>query len=131
MLKFTINGRPIDPTNLADAMMASTLEGVRAQLTEKIGGIRDPKTGEFPTVVVRGNDLANLKIQVEGSPELLALVKDRMGEEVADETTEISAATPRVFLSYTSDDVVVANRIAEALEAAGIEVWWDKWCISA
>jgi TIR domain len=131
MLKFTINGRPIDPNNLADAMMASMLEGVRAQLTEKIGGIRDPKTGEFPTVVVRGDDLANLKIQVEGSPELLALVKDRMGEDVVDETTEIPAATPRVFLSYTSDDVVVAKRIAEALEAAGIEVWWDKWCISA
>ncbi|MCS3453882.1 toll/interleukin-1 receptor domain-containing protein [Bradyrhizobium elkanii] len=131
MLKFTINGRPIDPNNLGDAMTASMLEGIRAELADKISGIRDPKTGEFPTVVVRGDDLANLKIQVEGSPELLALVKDRLGGDVMDDTTEVPAATPRVFLSYTSDDVVVAKRIAEAMEAAGIEVWWDKWCISA
>lgn len=131
MLKFTINGRPIDPNNLGDAMTASMLEGIRAELADKISGIRDPKTGEFPTVVVRGDDLANLKIQVEGLPELLALVKDRLGGDVMDETTEVPAATPRVFLSYTSDDVVVAKRIAEAMEAAGIEVWWDKWCISA
>ena len=34
-----------------------------------------------------------------------------------------------VFLSYTSDDTELARRIAEKLMAAGINTWWDKWCI--
>ena len=36
---------------------------------------------------------------------------------------------PKVFLSYTSDDIELARRIAESLMAAGIDTWWDKWCI--
>ena len=31
-----------------------------------------------------------------------------------------------VFLSYASEDAEAAQRIAEALLAAGIEVWFDK-----
>ena len=31
-----------------------------------------------------------------------------------------------VFLSYASEDAVAAERIATALRAAGIEVWFDK-----
>jgi TolB-like protein/Tfp pilus assembly protein PilF len=33
---------------------------------------------------------------------------------------------PALFLSYASGDGVAAERIAEALRAAGIEVWFDK-----
>ena len=31
-----------------------------------------------------------------------------------------------VFLSYASQDAEAAQRICEALRAAGIEVWFDK-----
>jgi len=31
-----------------------------------------------------------------------------------------------VFLSYASQDAVAAQRICEALRAAGIDVWFDK-----
>ena len=37
---------------------------------------------------------------------------------------------PRVFLSYTSDDIELARRIAESLHGNGIDTWWDKWRIS-
>ena len=37
-----------------------------------------------------------------------------------------SAATGAVFLSYASEDTAAAERIATALRAAGIEVWFDK-----
>jgi hypothetical protein len=37
-----------------------------------------------------------------------------------------SAPTGTVFLSYASEDVAAAERIAGALRAAGIEVWFDK-----
>ena len=31
-----------------------------------------------------------------------------------------------VFLSYASQDAEAARRIAEALRAAGVEVWFDQ-----
>ena len=37
--------------------------------------------------------------------------------------------TPKVFLSYTSDNLELTRRIAEAFRAADIDPWWDKWCI--
>ena len=38
----------------------------------------------------------------------------------------MSASTQAVFLSYASQDAEPARRIAEALRAAGIEVWFDQ-----
>jgi hypothetical protein len=130
MIKFTIGGKTVDPRNMADALMAAVLEGIRTQITEKIGSIRDSDTGEFPTVIVRGESIENLTLHVEGSPKLVALVKERLGmDEKEDGKTASPDASPRVFLSYTSDNLEFAQRIAEALQANGIETWWDRWCI--
>ena len=38
----------------------------------------------------------------------------------------MSSSTGAVFLSYASEDSEAAERIASALKAAGIEVWFDK-----
>ncbi len=38
----------------------------------------------------------------------------------------MSTASHAVFLSYASEDAPAAQRIADALRAAGIEVWFDK-----
>ena len=38
----------------------------------------------------------------------------------------MSGESKAVFLSYASEDAEAAGRIAEALRAAGIEVWFDK-----
>ncbi len=132
MIKFVINGIAVNPTRVEDVLMRTMLEGITSQIREKVGTIRDPATGEFPTIVVRGDSLDNLKMSVEGSPEILTLVQQRLGigndsEEWAMEETGV---TPRVFLSYTSDDIELARRIAESLQANGIDTWWDKWCIS-
>ena len=37
----------------------------------------------------------------------------------------------KVFLCYSHDDKSLAKRLAESLEEATIDVWWDDWCISA
>jgi hypothetical protein len=73
-------------------------------------------------------------MHVEGSPQLLELVRQRVGGDGDVETVtegESPEGAPRVFLSYTSDDAALAERIATALHANGIETWWDKWCIGA
>ena len=31
-----------------------------------------------------------------------------------------------VFISYASENLDTAQRVAEGLEAAGISVWWDR-----
>lgn len=132
MIKFTIGGKEVDANNITDSLMKAVLESISRQLREKIGSIRDPETGEFPTIVVRGDSLENLTVHAEGSPQLVALVKERLGipnEANGDRVAE-SEPPPKVFLSYTSDDQELAARIANALQQNGIETWWDKWCIS-
>src|SRR5579862_6956853 len=39
---------------------------------------------------------------------------------------KLRGSTPSVFISYASQDAEAAQRICEALRAAGIEVWFDK-----
>lgn len=134
MITFEIDGKRIKPGNIGDAIMQAVLQNLEAQIRERIGSIRDPETGEFPTIVMRGDSLENLEMHVEGSPDLIALVRRRMGGEEDEEApadNEMPESTPRVFLSYTSDDAALAERIAMALQANGIDTWWDKWCIAA
>jgi hypothetical protein len=38
----------------------------------------------------------------------------------------MSDSTKAVFLSYARDDAAAARRLAEALRAAGLEVWFDE-----
>ncbi|HXU34435.1 MAG TPA: toll/interleukin-1 receptor domain-containing protein [Thermoanaerobaculia bacterium] len=42
----------------------------------------------------------------------------------------MTATTPTVFLCHASEDMDLARRIAEALQSAGIETFFDKWSIS-
>src|SRR6516225_580188 len=44
----------------------------------------------------------------------------------ADSPNRVGAQTGAIFLSYASQDVGAAQRICEALRAAGVEVWFDQ-----
>lgn len=123
------------------------MEGVRTQLQERIGSIRDPRTGEFPSVSITPGADGKMNIQVEGSEELVALVQARLQADYGDEPSEATsldddstgekvplaglASEPKVFLSYTFADSALAEKIATALMAKGIDTWWAEWCINA
>lgn len=113
----------------------AALQGMENLVRERIGTIRHPETGEFPTVVILGDDLENLKASIEGSPELLAIVKKRMAEDDAYADIRSLVMTdnniPKVFLSYASEDKILAEKIAQQLQANGIDTWWDEWCINS
>ncbi len=47
-------------------------------------------------------------------------------ESAAAKTTPMAVSTRAVFLSYASEDAEPAQRIAQAVRAAGIEVWFDR-----
>lgn len=59
------------------------MTAIRAELQENIGSVRHPVTGEFPSVSITAGEDGNLNIQVEGSPELVALVQSRLNEDDA------------------------------------------------
>jgi len=110
------------------------MEAVAEHVKEQIGTIRHPETGEFPTIVIMGDSLENLSCKVEGSPELLALVKERLGDD--DEITMVERAPtksgpPKAFLSYGWEDHELAEKIATELQGSGVDTWWAEWCISA
>lgn len=134
MIRFEVNGKPFDPQSFEETIMKSVMEQAAEQMRERIGSIRHPVTGEFPTIVVSGASLDDMKLRIEGSPELLELVRERMALTDAEDDTEDSPSpesTPKVFLSYASEDKALAGQIAHALHANGIDTWWDKWCMHA
>ena len=135
MIKLEFNGKPFNPQNFTETLLKAAMESVAEQMHDKVSAIRHPVTGEFPTVVVSGTSLEDMSMRIEGSPELLLLVNERLGvthdTDSGAEPDSIVATTPKVFLSYACEDKEVASRIAHALQANGIDTWWDEWCMSA
>ena len=40
-------------------------------------------------------------------------------------------SAPKVFLSFAFEDQPLAKRIAQMLQANGIDTWWAEWCIGS
>ncbi len=136
-LSFEINGRQVTPANIGDALEAAILEQLERTIHSKLAGIRDPETGEFPTVAVRGGSLKNLSFVVNGSPAVVELVKQRLGQsfESADavgdstmtEETDAKRQAPVAFLCHASENKELAERIAKDFQRRGIDTFFDRW----
>ncbi|SCX26039.1 hypothetical protein DSM25558_3916 [Agrobacterium sp. DSM 25558] len=102
---------------------------VKDQLWERFSAIRHPVSGEFPTVLVLGDSLEDIRVNVEGSSELLEIVRENMSENEQGVTQFVSrvSGTPKAFLSYSFEDRELAERIATGLMAKGIDTWWAEW----
>lgn len=134
MITFNIDGQGVNPDKLSEALMQAATEKVKDRLHERIASIRHPKTGEFPSVRVTGGTLETISVLVEGSAELLALVRERMASEGIFRMTFNETATklaPKAFLSFAWENHALAERIATSLQQNGIETWWAEWEIRA
>lgn len=144
MVTLEFNGRPFDPKTFHDQIMAGVLEQLVSHIRGQVAGIRDPDTGEFPTVLIRAMSLSDMTLQVEGSDYLIARVRDVLGLEGDEPSPDASPDVepppdegregpipPKVFLSYASEDRELASQLAHALMSQGIDVWWDAWEIRA
>jgi hypothetical protein len=136
MIKMTLNGKPFNPKTQEEQLILVAADALRT----KLGSIRHPETGEFPTIAVTGKSIESLKIQLEGSPELVALAQQRLAGADEEPVTAAQVATggqqegpelPKVFLSFAFEDKALAERIAHALNDKGVDTWWADWCISA
>jgi len=136
LIKFEFDGKPFNPQNFTETLLKAAMESVAEEIHQKVCAIRHPDTGEFPTVIVSGTSLEDMSLRIEGSPELLELVNERLGvttdndHEIETEAAVIKSL-PKVFLSYAWEDKELASKIAHTLQAKGIDTWWDEWCMSA
>jgi len=137
-LSFEINGRPVNPSNLANAFEAAALSSIEEYVRAKLEGVRDPDTREFPVVAVRGHDLDNLAFEISGSPKLVALVKEKLGttneatatgesQTMAENKKAVAKNGPCAFVCHASEDKDLAKRIADDFQGNGIDTFFDKW----
>lgn len=134
MIKLLLNGRPFNPKTFEEQLIRAAMEAAAAELHEQVSSIRHPATGEFPTVVVEGSSLSDLSLRIEGSPELLQLVNERLGTTSFEESAvneSANKAPPKVFLSWGWEDRAMAESVAQRLMSKGIDTWWSEWCINA
>jgi len=130
MLKFTIDGKAVNTGDLKKELMRVMAAKLAQSFRDKFSAIRHPETGEFARVVVLGDTLEDMSVRVEGSPELIELVRARVSPEEAGMvtlTSDTSATPPRAFLSYGSEDRDLAKMVADGLQANGVETWWAEW----
>lgn len=131
MIEFKVAGRTVDAEGLQAAMESAVLQQVKDQIRERIGAIRNPVTGEFPTVIVDGTNLDALQIFIEGSEATLNFVRQSLPPEELNRVTYRPVGAPKAFLSYARENRELAERIARELQGKGIDTWWDEWEISA
>ncbi len=130
----TYNGKPFKAGDFEKDMKRKMKEIVAAEIRERVGSIRDPETGEFPIVVVRGPHLEDMRISVEASSQLIAIIRERLPLEdlgMIDFSEVERAPNCKAFISYASEDRELAEHVAKALQASGVETWWDRWEIGA
>ena len=133
-MKITFNGKPLKAGDIEKALMKGATKLVAQEMRERFSAIRHPATGEFPTVIVLGDSLNDMSLRVEGSPELLAIIRQQMSQQDlqgVDLQPIATGETPRAFLSYGGEDEALAKRIAHELMAKGIDVWFAPWSITA
>ncbi|MGV3707352.1 MAG: toll/interleukin-1 receptor domain-containing protein [Gemmatimonas sp.] len=136
-MHWTINGRRVSTANAGDAlknaMHATVVDKLRDHLHERFGRIRHPQTGETPTVVVEGDSLEAMRVNIEGSPELLALVAETLSPEERERYLPNlpTVTVPKVFLGFGTEDQPISDRIVHALHAAGVHVeFYAPWDLS-
>lgn len=78
-VSFEINGRKVCPNQVVSSLERAILESVKKEILQKVGQIRNPKTGERPRIRVNGRSLDKLSFKVSGSDDLIKRVKQKLG----------------------------------------------------
>lgn len=127
-IKFEIDGRQVRASDLRQSLEEMFFKAIADRIHAELANVRDPDTGEFPVVVIRGHELSNLSFEISGSESVVTLTKERLGINAnEDEDEEMEEPQPKVFLSHASEDRTLAKQVAEHLIANGIDTFFDQW----
>jgi hypothetical protein len=131
MIEFKVAGKSVDARGMAAALEAAALQSIKDQLRERLGAMRNPATGEFPTVIIDGTSVDSLQILIEASEGTMAFVRQSFSSEELSYVTFRERPPPKAFLSYAMENRRLAEAIAKELQANGIDTWWAEWEIGA
>jgi len=128
-IKFEIDGKQVRTNDFQQSLEDMFFKAVADQISSKLSSVRDPETGEFPVVVVRGHNLSNLSFEISGSDSVVNLAKERLGIDTNEDgaMSESQCRPIKAFLSHASEDRLFAKQIAEHLVANGIDTFFDQW----
>ncbi len=133
-MSMTFNGKPFNASSFQNELMSAAVDAVKEELFDRFASRRDPRSGEFPTVRVFGDEFEDIRLKIEGSQALIEHIKSGLSDEDREVTffmTVNRIGPPKAFLSYSFDDRDLAKSIANALMANGIDTWWAEWEIRA
>lgn len=78
-VSFEINGRKVNPKDIANVLESAVLEQFAASIKKSVGSMRCPDHDQAPTVLVQGKSLKDLSIKISGCCEdFVEVVKSRI-----------------------------------------------------
>lgn len=77
-VEFKLNGRKIHPSKVSNQLEKAMLKEIQKNVSQKLKGVRDTKTGVSPKLTFRGRSIGDLSVEISGSPELVKEVKRRL-----------------------------------------------------
>ncbi len=80
MITFEVKGRKVSQKQFFKSIEKNVHDAVKEHLVKEVSKVRDPETGEKPSVKVSGNSLDNLCVKVSGSESLIKQVKDKLSD---------------------------------------------------
>jgi hypothetical protein len=65
-IRFEINGKPVDPNRMGDAIEKAILGGVVENMKKKLQSVRCKTHGKAPKITVKGKTIDKLSFEVSG-----------------------------------------------------------------
>lgn len=78
-ISFEINGKKLNPNNIADALESAMIQEIGNSIKESVGSIRCSEHNQAPKILLKGKSRDNLSIEVSGCcDDLVKRVTDRL-----------------------------------------------------
>lgn len=78
MITFEVKGRKVSQKQFFKSIEKNVHDAVKDHLVQEVNKVRDPETGEKPSVKVSGNSLDDLCVEVTGSGSIIEEVKNKL-----------------------------------------------------
>jgi len=130
----TYKGKPFNSDSFMSDMEKEIVRMAKEEMAQRFRAIRHPKSGEFPTVVIYGDDFKDMWMRIEASNELIKHIRERALDdnlEVVDFVEKEKTMAPKVFLSFAFENHSIAESIANQLMENGVNTWWAEWELKA
>jgi hypothetical protein len=89
-IHYELAGRKLDPCFIGDSVQKAVLLRAARQVKQKFADVQIPDCHNPLRILIKGTDIHNLSYELEGSPEVLDLVKQKHGH-IRNELIDLAA----------------------------------------